>query len=288
VGTLAEYFNHLRQKLEPQQRSLLITPQLSEAAVDQLIAANIEFIDSQSNLHLHSPGNYVLVRERSGAKRSQLSAEITVQALQIIYELLQTPDILKRDDFESAIGVTSGVPLLSVRAMLSTLEHLNYLQRQQNKYRIVDYIKLLERWEMGYAENLRSKLWIESFTPVGDRTWSALMEEITQKAKEHDYWIGGELGAAIATDYLRPSRVTLHVPDDYRPIFVSLKLKPNPQGEITFLQKFGNLSGWNAGDAAIADPLLIHAELQMSNDSRLRETAERLFDQYLAPRATHA
>jgi hypothetical protein len=288
VETITDYLLHLRQKLSPQQRSLLITSQLPDDVVDQLIAANIEFVDAQGNLHLHSPGNYVLIRERSGLERPRL-AEITVPALQVIYGLLQAPEILRRDDFEQAIVSASGVLSPTVGETLSTLERLNYLQRQQNQYRMVDYIKLLERWEMGYAESLRSKLWLGSFTPVGDRTWSAVMDEIQQKAQAHDYWIGGELGGAISTDYLRPIRATLHVPDNYRPIFVDLKIKPSPQGEITFLRQFGNFTAWNReGQLSIADPLLIHAELQMSHNSRLRETAARLFDQYLVARATHA
>ncbi|MBD1854490.1 MULTISPECIES: hypothetical protein [Leptolyngbya] len=52
------------------------------------------------------------------------------------------------------------------------------------------------------------------------------------------------------------------------------------------MKQFGDRTAWNAqAISSLADPLLIHAELQMSPDSRLRETAKRLFDAQNAPKA---
>ena len=70
--------------------------------------------------------------------------------------------------------------------------------------------------------------------------------------------------------------------------FVDLKLKPSSTGEITFLKKWTSRDTWQNNDnfknSNLADPLLIHAELMMSKDERLRETAHIIFNKYIKPK----
>lgn len=289
---IIKYLLHLRQRLSYQQRPLLVTQKLSDRVVDQLLKNNIEFIDAEGNIYLNSPAAYILVRRQSRSQILNVSSVITNSSLQIIYLLLKLPELLKEEDFERQLAVLSITSLSTVKHTLDKLYRLGYLQRKQGSYRIMDYLELLERWEIGYVESLRSKLLIDTFTPVGARTFFEISDAIVEHAKEYGYLIGGEMGAAIATNnYLRPMGATLHVRQnyDYRPIFVKLKLKPSPQGEITFLRQFGRRNYLNLDKYRIfADPLLIHAELQTSKDDRLRETAKRLFIQYLTQRAKDA
>lgn len=289
VNFIIDYLIHLRQRLGYEQRPLLVTQNLSDRVVEQLLKEDVEFIDATGNIYLNSPGIYILVRRQPRSEKSGISSEITTSSLQLIYILLQFPDILRADDFNRELAEASGISLNTVRHTLEKLHKLDYLQRKQGRYKIINYIKLLERWEMGYVENLRSKLLIDTFTPVGERPFFEIADAITRQAQEYGYLIGGELGAAIATSYLRPISATLHVPEKYRPIFVKLKLKPSPQGEIIFLRQFGCRNAWNSENfPVLADPLLIHAELQMSNDHRLQETAKRLFLEHIAQRANDA
>ncbi|MBD1888923.1 type IV toxin-antitoxin system AbiEi family antitoxin [Coleofasciculus sp. FACHB-SPT9] len=286
IDLIVDYLLHIRQRLDDEQRPLLVTQNLSERVVDRLLKKNIEFIDTTGNIYLNSPITYILVRRQS---RSGVTSNITNSSLQLIYVLLKFPHILKEEDFERELAVASGISLSTVRHTLEKLYKLDYLQRKRGDYRIVDYIKLLERWEMGYVESLRSKLLIDTFTPVEKRPFYEIADTIARQAQEYGYLIGGELGAALATDYLRPIGATLHVPEDYRPIFVKLKLKPSPQGEIALLRQFGSHNAWNCDQfTSLVDPVFIHAELQTSNDDRLRETAERLFGKYIAQRANDA
>jgi hypothetical protein len=288
---IIEYLLHLRQRLSYQQRPLLVTHKLSDRVVEQLLKNNIEFIDAQGNIYLNSSAIYILVRRQSRSQVLNLSSVITNSSLQIIYLLLKLPELLKEEDFEQQLAVLSITSLNTVKHTLDKLYRLGYLQRKQGNYRIMDYLELLERWEIGYFESLRSKLLIDTFTSVGARPFFEIAEAIVEHAKDYGYLIGGEMVAAIATNYLRPVGATLHVEEnyDYRPIFVKLKLKPSPQGEITFLRQFGKCNYWNLDNYSIfADPLLSHAELQMSKDDRLRETADRLFSQYITQRAKDA
>ncbi|UYD24102.1 MULTISPECIES: type IV toxin-antitoxin system AbiEi family antitoxin [unclassified Tolypothrix] len=187
--------------------------------------------------------------------------------------------------------------LATTKKTLTNLSKLGYLQKQpEGKYRISNYTKLLERWEMGYAESLRPKLLLGSFSYVFSGKFTEIANKITQQAAEYDFLIAGELGAAIATSYLIPTSAILHIHPqaNYRAIAAKLKLKPNPEGNITFLQNFEQVnqnanihnytnyySRLEAQQKQIADPLFIHAELLLGNSDRLREAAEIIFTKFI-------
>ncbi|HAJ59481.1 MAG TPA: hypothetical protein DCP31_09590, partial [Cyanobacteria bacterium UBA8543] len=104
--------------------------------------------------------------------------------------------------------------------------------------------------------------------------------------------IGGELGASILTQYLRPIGTVLHFPEEqnYRKLMVNLRLVPDPQGNISFFHQFGKRNRWwlHQEPDPIADPLLLYAELMMIPDDRLKETAQRLYEKYIVYRRNRA
>jgi hypothetical protein len=250
----------------------------------------LEFIDAAGNMFLNSPATYILIRGKRLLKHPGANTKaITTTGLKLIYVLLQNPYLLQATYREMA--ASAGIAASSVVNILSNLEEFLYIQRQRNGgYRLTDYTKLLHRWELGYAERLRPKLFLGTFTP-SRQSFSELTKSLNQFAKNDHFLIGGELGAAIATDYLRPQKVTLHVSGNYRPLLVKLRLKPDPNGEITLLNQFGTSNAWVSAEnqnPPLASPLLLYAELLMENDDRLRETAERLLEKYIAPQYLHA
>ncbi|WP_199328360.1 type IV toxin-antitoxin system AbiEi family antitoxin [Anabaena azotica] len=285
---VAEYFTNLRQRLKPGQRALLVTRNLSGLVVEQLLKKNIEFIDIGGNIYLNSPEIYVFVRNEVSKQDINKSLVLTAAALQVMYALLQQPEILSlHNDYDEKIADISGVTPKTVKNTIKKLEELNYIRHKREGYEIVDYVKLLERWELGYAEELRAKLLLGTFSPIGKRNFWDVADGIRQDKNLYGYLIGGELAASIMTEYLHPISVTLHVKKNIneRQILVDLKLKPDAEGSVVLLQCFGqdnklnnNFGRWENN---LAHPLLIHAELVWSGNSRLRETAQRIYDQYI-------
>ena len=309
TNTIAElaisYCKYLEEKTG--QKVILFVRYLSNAVIDRFLKHNIEFIDTAGNIYLNSPATYILIRGQRPPTTKILSSNITATTLKIIYSFLQSPHILQSNYQE--IAKVSGVAPSTVSRTIQDLYELGYLQRQRDgNYRIFNYIKLLERWQMGYAESLRAKLILGSFTPGGGRSFAEITENIIQIAKEGSFLIGGELGAAIATSYLRPQSATLHLLNDDSKtsgrlklkvigIAAKIKLKPSPEGEIMLIQQFGINNGCtnylenpdrntniDFYGEILADPLLIHAELLLTADERLRETANRIYHQYIEPR----
>lgn len=286
VDANIKYIHHLQEKLSNDKRTLLITNALSDAVMDSLLENNIEFIDTTGNIYLNNSSLYILVRSSSTQRKK---SKITTSTLKVAYAILQDPYILQYPTLEMIVNV-AGVDSKTVKRSLETLYQLNYLQRQRSgTYRIENYTKLLERWEMGYIENLRPELLIGTFSPRENINidFNDISNQMLEIAQDQKIIIGGELGAAILTGYLKPISMTIHIPEEYnyRLITTRLRLKPEPKGNIIILKQFGNKNQpkYNSSEP-VADPLLIHAELSLNPDTRLKETAKRLYEKYIITR----
>ncbi|MDD1414987.1 hypothetical protein MEN41_10190 [Dolichospermum sp. ST_con] len=287
VDSNINYIHHLKEKLSNDKRTLLITDALSDEVLDLLLENNIEFIDTTGNIYLNNSSLYILVRSSSIQSKKLLSApKITTSTIKVAYAILKDPNILQYPTLE-VISNVADVDYQTVQSSLETLYQLNYLQRQRNgRYRIENYTKLLERWEMGYIENLRPELLIQTFSHRENINidFNSIPERILAILGDQEIIIGGELGAAILTDYLEPISMTIHIPEEYnyRVITTMLRLKPDPKGNIIILKQFGNNNqAKHDSSEFVADPLLIHAELSLNPDERLKETAKRLYEKYI-------
>ncbi|MBD2102537.1 type IV toxin-antitoxin system AbiEi family antitoxin [Leptolyngbya sp. FACHB-261] len=287
VEPVAEYFTNLGARLRHEQRPLLVTRNLSDLVVNQLLERNIEFIDVDGNIYLNSPEIYVIVRNQATKHSASKSLEITTAALQVMYALLSQQSLIAMEHDFKQIAHISGVTPETVKSTLKKLRELDYIRYSQKEYRIVDYVKLLERWELGYSERLRAKLLLGTFSPIGKRNFSEVGDELKEHAGRYPYLIGGELAASIITEYLRPISATLHLRKnvDSRQIAVKLRLKPDPEGNIALLQSLEhdeyNQNEFGDFPPNLVNPLLIHAELVRTGNSRLKETAQLIYDRYI-------
>jgi hypothetical protein len=265
-------------------RPLLFTRQVPDRLINQMIEHGLEFVDVAGNLYLNSPGVYALIRGKRLPKVAAAETKtFTTNGFKLIYVILQDPDRLTAN--HRAIASAAGIAASSVGLIMKQLESMQYLQRKRDgDCQLLDYAKLLHRWELGYVERLRPKLFLGQFSPAKGESIADLTQSWSKQAEKQGFLIGGELGAAIATKSLRPQSVTLHVQENYRPLLVKLRLKPDPQGSITLLQQFGTANGnQSPGAEILADPRLIYAELMMTGNDRLRETADRLLENIFVP-----
>jgi hypothetical protein len=294
IEQIADYFAGLSQRLKQPERPLLITRGISNLVVDRLLEQNIEFIDVDGNIYLNSPGIYVLVRNQPSKESESNSLEITAAALQVIYAVLNRKrallslGLIKAIEHDShEIALASGVTPKTVNRTIKKLQELDYITYINGRMEIIDYVKLLERWELGYSERLRAKLLLGTFTPVGNSNFSDISGRIQEYAEKYNYLVGGELAASTITNYLHPIGAALHLNDAsfIRLIAIRLRLKPDPDGTIVFLRHFGTVSPRRKGmdflQDNLANPLLIHAELVRTGNSRLKETAQIIYDRYI-------
>ena len=289
VEQVAEYFANLGKRLNDKQRPLLVTRNLSNLVIDQLLERNIEFVDIDGNIYLNSPDIYIAVRNQISKENINKSLEITAAALQVMYFLLKEPVIIGIEGIDakiSYISYISGITSKTVRNTLEKLQELGYIRFNHTGYEIIDYIKLLERWELGYSERLRAKLLLRTFSSIGKNNFSEVEDKLKQYVHKYDYLIGGELAASIMTQYLRPVGAIIYINKEcnYLPLAVDLKLKPDPDGNIEIHQRFDRQDYEHYNNAELNNlthPLLVHAELVRTGNSRLKETAQLIFDRYI-------
>ena len=55
-------------------------------------------------------------------------------------------------------------------------------------------------------------------------------------------------------------------------------LRPNAEGELFVYEKF-----WKGDFGPVAPPFLVYADLMLKEDKRCRETAQKIFDEYIQP-----
>jgi hypothetical protein len=301
IDAVIQYFGSLQQRLPGKTRALLITHQLSDQTVDRLVEKEIEFVDATGNIYLNSPRNYVLVRRPTDRDRRSPSTEVNSSTIQLMYLLLRDPGILRGDHVEPKLADLAEMTAPTIQKHLTRLEDLGYLQRKRKGYKIVDYFQLFERWELGYAEVLRSELLIGTFSYKGShkgdevKTLSQISQKLVEITAKKICLVGGEWAAGNLVGDFRSPYATLYLQGHSKAVneetglfllTMQLGLKADPEGEITILRQFNHANAWLEEPlSSMADPLLIHAELNLSHDARVRTVAQRLFDQHIAPRS---
>ncbi|HLO84800.1 MAG TPA: type IV toxin-antitoxin system AbiEi family antitoxin [Nostocaceae cyanobacterium] len=287
LDTTIEYFHYLQQRVNShRQRILLVTDVIPDVLTEDLFRENIEFIDTLGNIYLNNSSIYILVKiQAEPSKKYFSSPQITNDVLKVAYLLLQEPRLLLVPE---EIAEILSIELKTVEASLDTLLKLNYLQRQvSGKYKIVNYDRLLERWELAYVEDLRSKLLVNTFSPIKNIPFKEIAYQILETVRGYKILIGGEVGAALLMGYLEPNSMVLYISNEinYRVITTQLRLKPDDRGKITIIKQFIEDPRLNQyqDNLIVADPLLIHAELLLNPDERLKETANRIYENSILP-----
>lgn len=99
--------------------------------------------------------------------------------------------------------------------------------------------------------------------------------------------IGGELGAALLVEDLRPQSATLIFGADHYNLIMLLKLIPDPSGNIDVLDSFGTFNHFDnelLDGLPLADSLLIRAELLLRGSNRLKLIAAKIYNSFIKDR----
>ncbi len=283
--TVEVVVNQINNLTKTKERPLLITDYVRPKEAEALKRKKVEFIDAAGNIYLNQPPLYVDITGRQKPEKP-LRAKRPFQktGLKLIYLLLRQPQAINWNYRELANAV--GIALGTVSWILADLREMGFIRLAgPSLQKLTQGRDLLNRWEIGYAELLRPKLMIKTCGFAG--SVENLATRIRRNSKPGEILVGGELGAGLLTNQLRPERATLHINADVTQVMRVLQLYPHPQGNVDLLQVFGNQNGWDGQQPKgikLADPLFIHAELLRGNSERLLKIAELIFNKYLAPR----
>jgi hypothetical protein len=268
--------------------TLLVTAHLTSALAEECVQRNVQFIDLAGNMHLHAPGQYLLVigrgpnEEIKRLKRTtgQAITSASASALRMIFVLLCEPSLLNRSYRE--IAAAAGIALGTVGPVLDDLRERRLLTGKDGRHgrRLLDPERLRDEWVTNYPLRLLPKLNAQRFA-AQDASWWESADLPAGRA-----WWGGEVGASRLTGQARPITQTLYVSPETRPALTLTlvkqhRLRADASGSIEILDAF-----WDFGETSdpkiTAPPLLVYADLVRTREPRNLEAAAMIRENWSA------
>lgn len=284
-GTMGPIIHRMKRLRDQTHRAILLTEHVTPPIAEELRREGVAFADAAGNAFLQDKGLYVWVTNRpprqdtKGERRGLHAA-----GMKLLFVLLRQR---AHDGNLRELAGDAGIALGGVAGILQELKRRAWIRKRRDGVELVEPDAMLERWDEGYAEILRPKLFLKTCR----RKPGTDLEDLTVRVGGEDWrervLIGGELGAALLTLNLRPQTATLHLDATDAPeVMRKLDLIPDPQGDVFLVQTFGrtNRATPDRPGPVLADPLLIRGELLLRPDDRLQEVAEMVRAYQLAPR----
>jgi hypothetical protein len=183
------------------------------------------------------------------------------------------------------LAEATGVALGNIVNIVTGLKEAGFILQLDQRTMLLQHKKdLLHRWVAGYRETLKPALHMGNFQFCKDDNF---MNWKQRPVKPGETLWGGEGAAEVLTGYLNPGILTLYTSQPRTELITKLKLIPKEKGNVQIYEKFCKDGitedrGGNEGTPnKYAPPLLVYADLIITDDPRCTETAEMIYDQYL-------
>ena len=260
---------------------LLVTDCFSTPMAEKLRGQKQPFADAAGNAYLEGPGLLVYVTGRKlQDKPARLPAgkAFTNAGLKVQFALICNPALAEAP--HRAIAAAAGVALGTIPAVLVDLQQAGHLLVQGRQRRLNATKRFLDAWALDYARRLRPKTLRATYvTPSFD----AREDWEIDPAKA--LW-GCEPAARLLVQHLRPGVLTLYA--ERMPVRLMMAQRmvtasaALADGRVVELRTpfWGTLPA--AGQPGLVPPALVYADLLATGDSRCLETAEMIYDTYLA------
>lgn len=275
MGAALMQARHVAQKAD--KPTLLVAEYVTPPVADDLRAQGQPFADAVGNAWLPVP--LVFITGRKPEIKAVLPAAgraDTPAGLKILFALLCQPELA--DATHRAIAAAAGVALGSVPTVLQDLRQQGSMPMLGNRRRLDATRPLLDRWAQAYARRLRPKTLKGLYTTPTFDTW------VEWPLDPADVLWGGEPAAALLTNYLRPGVLTLYA-TRLPPQLMARQRMSKAAGQVDRVLEWRQ-PFWGAlppGPRPDTVPLvLVYADLLATGDGRCIETANVLYDQYLA------
>jgi len=238
----------------------------------------IGYLDTAGNIFFPDPNHLLWIDGNKPVKevKAAVNRAFTRTGLRTVFYLLLDKRAL--DYTYRELARITGVALGNITNVIAGLKAAGYiLQLDEKRIKLQNKKNLLERWMVAYHENLKPTLHIGNFEFFRDETFEARHNML--KNAPTMVW-GGEAAAEILTHYLTPGIITLYTLERPRGEWLNQwGLVPKTDGAVRIYDKFWRDQKWDPDQ--LAPPVLIYADLMMTNDPRCIEVARQIYDHYL-------
>lgn len=261
--------------------TLLVAEYVTPPVADDLRAQGQPFADAAGNAWLPAPLVFITGRKPTSKAIAPAAGRADTPAgLKILFALLCDPALA--DAPHRAIAAAAGVALGGVPAVLQDLQQQGHLLVLGKRRRLDATRRVLDAWAQAYARRLRAKTLHAVYTTSTFDTWAEW-----QLDPAVGLW-GGEPAANLLTQYLRPGVLTIYANKlppllmaKQRMIKANINFNINGDRVLEWRKPFwGQLPAGPRPDTV--PPVLVYADLLATGDGRCIETANMIYEQYLA------
>ncbi len=239
----------------------------------------VGYLDTAGNIFINTPDHYVWIdgHKNIEEKKQPGNRAFTKTGLKTVFYLLWKEDAINLP--YRTLAEATGVALGNIKNVMEGLKETGFILPLNNKKVALQNKKeLLERWITGYREILKPALFIGAYkfwNKEKVRDWETLHINMGESL-----W-GGEPAGALLTGYLQPEKLTLYT-NEYRKLMKDWILIPQDdmeEGDIFFFNQFWKND--QPGQENIVPPLLVYADLMITDDPRCIETENIVYKRYL-------
>ena len=250
-----------------------IFPTLKQILRDKKIA----YLDTAGNIYAHTDTNFIWIDGNKPVeeKKTVTNRAFTKTGLKTVFYLLLNKEAINMP--HRKLAEATEVALGNIKNVIEGLRDAGFiLQVNDTTLKLQNKKALLERWITGYRETLKPALAIGRYKfwdKNKAQNWQTLQIE-----KEEGVW-GGEPAADLLTNYLAAENLSLYTNQE-AVLVRGWTLIPDAKGNIQFYKKF-----WKdetIDNDKYAPPLLVYADLMLTDDPRCQETAQIIYEKYIS------
>lgn len=284
VHFYAEVKNELRQHhldalikfAKKYQPLIVIADNIFPTLKKTLRERNINYLDTAGNIYVNAKGQYIFIdgNKPTEEKKTTTNRAFTKTGLRAVFYLLLKPDAINLP--YRVLAEKTNIALGNIKNIMEGLKDAGYLLRINNaRLQLQKKRELFDRWLTGYRETLQPALLLGTYRFWDKKKLMNWQELPIDPLKEK--W-GGEPAGEILTGYLAAAHLTVYA-EPVTKLYKDWTLIPDNQGEVRIFEKF-----WKdepADKERFVPPLLVYADLLLTDDPRCIETANMIYKKYL-------
>lgn len=264
------HIGHLLELKKKYRNFLLVAQKLSPNLKERLREEGIFYLEGNGNIYILEDGLFVQIDSNKPLDLNEETGNraFTKTGLKLLLQFLVEEDLINEN--QRSISKKTEISLGAVSQTLTGLLEAGFLIKNKRTYLWMNRKELLAKWISAYESLLKPSLFKGRYQFKKD--WKNL--ELNQ---EESQW-GGEPAGDLLTGYLRPEEFILFSNETKTNLIRNYQLVPDSDGEVFVYEKF-----WRGKPEKWAPAVLVYADLLLTGDQRCRETAEKIYDEYIGP-----
>lgn len=266
----------IERKAEEYPGFLLVAERIYPKLKEELRRKNIAYLEINGNIYLNKQNIYIWIEVNKPviAPKKIGNKAFTRTGLKVIFQFFLDNTLINQP--YRTIAEKTGIALGNVNNIMNALKEEGFLLKlDRKKYKMINKKELLAKWMTAFADKLQPALQVGTFRFLKKEDFTGWERLPLHKGKT---WWGGEPAGDILTRYLHPGELTLYTDETRNELIRHYRLIPDEKGNVRAFKKFWQLEDEGSN---IVPPLLAYVDLMNTNDRRCRETAEKLYEQYL-------